>query len=525
MADLDSDLIRGNVDTIILKTLFNGDRYGYEIIKEIQDRTDGEFVIKQPTLYSCLKRLEKQGFIESYWGDESNGGRRKYFSLTSHGKEVFERYNNEWEHSKNLINALLDDKALLKTPETDDDVTAYDENYVVGKRPKKRKPRSKPTVKPETKPETHIEDVSENLSNDMETDEPIGGAMVYDEYNDDNIIRMADESTPPQNKPAVEDEIVDSHALLESLYNENAQSSKSYYEHLLTDNAKQEQDETPTRASSILYDDNNDIIDSADTSTTETQQPPQQQPQNNDLPYNIPITIEQEPLARARYKTVLEEIITHAEKKQAENAPPPPIESECEPSPLSSEKAPETEAAAAYMQNTAVEEDEEEFDEHINIREHNSSAKEYSQTYYVYSNRLMFSRYTILSILSFVFALCTSLALFLLNIRMRYDWLIYIFACLIPIAMFVTAAAIFIKDPNRKKRMSCNFKSSLIIRLVVMCQLLLIIYCINLIMGMPVSFSMAYLPSCLIPSVLTIFVPISVLVYQGLYNSGKYAVN
>ena len=71
---INSDLIRGHINTIILKALYNGDRYGYEIIKDIEEKSHGQYVLKQPTLYSCLKRLENQGFISSYWSEE----RRSY---------------------------------------------------------------------------------------------------------------------------------------------------------------------------------------------------------------------------------------------------------------------------------------------------------------------------------------------------------------------------------------------------------------------------------------------------------------
>ena len=57
MSNIDSDLIRGNIDTIILKTMLENDMYGLDIIKEVETRSNGTYVLKQPTLYSCLKRL------------------------------------------------------------------------------------------------------------------------------------------------------------------------------------------------------------------------------------------------------------------------------------------------------------------------------------------------------------------------------------------------------------------------------------------------------------------------------------
>ena len=74
---IDSDLIRGHIDTIILKILKTGDRYGYEIIKDVETKSNGTYELKQPTLYSCLKRLESQGLISSYWSDSDIGGKRQ----------------------------------------------------------------------------------------------------------------------------------------------------------------------------------------------------------------------------------------------------------------------------------------------------------------------------------------------------------------------------------------------------------------------------------------------------------------
>ena len=107
---IQSDLIRGHINTIILKALFDGDRYGYDIVREIEQKSSGQYKLKQPTLYSCLKRLEIQGFIRSYWGAKSNGGRRKYFTLTDMGRELFIKNQHEWEYSRTVIDKLISDK-------------------------------------------------------------------------------------------------------------------------------------------------------------------------------------------------------------------------------------------------------------------------------------------------------------------------------------------------------------------------------------------------------------------------------
>ena len=109
-SSINSDLIRGHIDTIILKALQDGDRYGYDIIKEIEQKSGGKYQIKQPTLYSCLKRLEVQGFVKSYWGSKSIGGRKKYFTLTDLGKELFLRNQHDWKYSRDVIDSLISDE-------------------------------------------------------------------------------------------------------------------------------------------------------------------------------------------------------------------------------------------------------------------------------------------------------------------------------------------------------------------------------------------------------------------------------
>ena len=104
---IDSDLIRGHVDTIILKTLADGDKYGYEIIKEIETKSNGTYELKQPTLYSCLKRLEGQGFISAYWVNSEIGGRRHYYKLTEQGRKEYTENMNEWLSSRGIIDNLI----------------------------------------------------------------------------------------------------------------------------------------------------------------------------------------------------------------------------------------------------------------------------------------------------------------------------------------------------------------------------------------------------------------------------------
>lgn len=82
---------RGFVNNKILECLLTGDKYGYEIIKEVEEKSNGKIILKQPSLYSSLKRFETKGYITSYWGDSDIGGRRHYYTITNLGKSYYEK--------------------------------------------------------------------------------------------------------------------------------------------------------------------------------------------------------------------------------------------------------------------------------------------------------------------------------------------------------------------------------------------------------------------------------------------------
>lgn len=109
MADrkLSADLLRGHTDTIVLRLLTDGDKYGYEITKLVYETSDRAYELKEATLYSSLKRLEKDGYITSYWGDESQGGRRKYYSVTPAGRDLYKDNKSNWAYAKQIIDRLV----------------------------------------------------------------------------------------------------------------------------------------------------------------------------------------------------------------------------------------------------------------------------------------------------------------------------------------------------------------------------------------------------------------------------------
>lgn len=101
-----SDVLRGLTDTIILAQLTRGDSYGYVINKTLQEITHGQFELKEATLYTTFRRLEAAGCIQSYWGDETSGARRRYYTITLAGRALYEENMRDWENIRGLIDQL-----------------------------------------------------------------------------------------------------------------------------------------------------------------------------------------------------------------------------------------------------------------------------------------------------------------------------------------------------------------------------------------------------------------------------------
>jgi PadR family transcriptional regulator, regulatory protein PadR len=103
-----ADLLRGHTDTIVLAVLSRGESYGFEIFKTIRDATGGAYEIKEATLYASYRRLLKDGLVEAYWGDETQGGRRKYYRITDAGRAVYSDNVRVWVVTRGVIDSLLD---------------------------------------------------------------------------------------------------------------------------------------------------------------------------------------------------------------------------------------------------------------------------------------------------------------------------------------------------------------------------------------------------------------------------------
>jgi DNA-binding PadR family transcriptional regulator len=83
------------------------DTYGYEIDRELQERSQDTYRISQGTLYPALRRLESKGWIRSYWGESKAAeGRRKFYAITDLGHEEMKEKLSEWDRLSALIQSV-----------------------------------------------------------------------------------------------------------------------------------------------------------------------------------------------------------------------------------------------------------------------------------------------------------------------------------------------------------------------------------------------------------------------------------
>lgn len=92
---------------LVLSLLRGQDLYGYQMITELERRSDHTFQMKEGTLYPVLKKLENSGYVTAYEA-EANGRTRKYYHITQKGLKQLAREAEEWSAYAHGVNSVLD---------------------------------------------------------------------------------------------------------------------------------------------------------------------------------------------------------------------------------------------------------------------------------------------------------------------------------------------------------------------------------------------------------------------------------
>jgi transcriptional regulator len=107
MVSPSSDVLRGTLDLLILRTLTLEPMHGWGISQRIQERSRGVLDVNQGSLYPALQRLEQKGWIESEWRTTENNRNAKYYQLTAAGRRAVGTETTSWRRYVEAVDLIL----------------------------------------------------------------------------------------------------------------------------------------------------------------------------------------------------------------------------------------------------------------------------------------------------------------------------------------------------------------------------------------------------------------------------------
>src|SRR5690349_7300986 len=104
---LQSEMVQGTLDMLILQTLVLGPAHGQTIAHAIERGSEEVLQVEHGSLYPALHRLEDRGWIASFWGTSENNRRARYYRLTQAGRKQITEQTNRWDVLVQAINRIL----------------------------------------------------------------------------------------------------------------------------------------------------------------------------------------------------------------------------------------------------------------------------------------------------------------------------------------------------------------------------------------------------------------------------------
>ena len=102
-----SDVLRGTLDLLVLKTLTLEPMHGWGISQRIQQFSQGVLDVNQGSLYPALQRLEQRGWIDHQWHTTENSRRAKYYRLTTAGRKALGVETTSWRRYVEGVELIL----------------------------------------------------------------------------------------------------------------------------------------------------------------------------------------------------------------------------------------------------------------------------------------------------------------------------------------------------------------------------------------------------------------------------------
>jgi PadR family transcriptional regulator, regulatory protein PadR len=104
---VNSELLKGTLDMMILRTLVVGAAHGHTITKVIEYSSENVLEVEQGSLYPALHRLENRGWLDSYWGVSENNRKAKFYRLTKEGRRQLAAETSRWKKMARAIGLVM----------------------------------------------------------------------------------------------------------------------------------------------------------------------------------------------------------------------------------------------------------------------------------------------------------------------------------------------------------------------------------------------------------------------------------
>ncbi len=102
-----SEMLKGTLDMMILRTLVGGDAHGHTIAKVIERTSEDILEVEQGSLYPALHRLEDRKWVSSHWGASENNRKAKFYQLTAEGRKQLMRETSRWRQMTRAIGLVM----------------------------------------------------------------------------------------------------------------------------------------------------------------------------------------------------------------------------------------------------------------------------------------------------------------------------------------------------------------------------------------------------------------------------------
>ena len=102
-----NELVKGSIDSLLLCLIGQRPMYGYQIIKDLEDKSQGYFKYKEGTLYPALHRLEKANLLMGKWEATSGGRQRRYYHITEKGSRTLAEKRVQWLDFLAAMNMII----------------------------------------------------------------------------------------------------------------------------------------------------------------------------------------------------------------------------------------------------------------------------------------------------------------------------------------------------------------------------------------------------------------------------------